>query len=285
MTKILFVCHGNICRSPMAEFMLKDLVKKRGMERDFLIASSATSAEEIGNPVHPGTASRLAREGISTAGKYAVQLKRTDYDRYDYFLGMDQWNIRNMKRILGGDPENKVHLLLDFTGRPGEEIADPWYTGDFERTYADILEGCTGFLRWRGRGHRLQRRTAVPRAILEEKRKMAAPDFRGRHLSQVLRLFKLTLAQTTHGADPVGGDILPGRAGSHAVVGASHGRVIFIAAGADILIHHDRSFLRDRGSAKVALQQALERLAAAGLVPGRLSSPDQQAVLRPMEMQ
>ena len=262
MTKILFVCHGNICRSPMAEFMLKDLVKKRGMERDFLIASSATSAEEIGNPVHPGTASRLAREGISTAGKYAVQLKRTDYDRYDYFLGMDQWNIRNMKRILGGDPENKVHLLLDFTGRPGEEIADPWYTG-----------------------HRLQRRTAVPRAILEEKRKMAAPDFRGRHLSQVLRLFKLTLAQTTHGADPVGGDILPGRAGSHAVVGASHGRVIFIAAGADILIHHDRSFLRDRGSAKVALQQALERLAAAGLVPGRLSSPDQQAVLRSMEMQ
>ena len=120
----------------MAEFMLKDLVKKRGMERDFLIASSATSAEEIGNPVHPGTASRLA-----------VQLKRTDYDRYDYFLGMDQWNVRNMKRILGGDPENKVHLLLDFTGRPGEEIADPWYTGDFERTYADILEGCTGFLR------------------------------------------------------------------------------------------------------------------------------------------
>ena len=131
----------------MAEFMLKDLVKKRGMERDFLIASSATSAEEIGNPVHPGTASRLAREGISTAGKYAVQLKRTDYDRYDYFLGMDQWNVRNMNRMLGGDPENKVHLLLDFTGRPGEEIADPWYTGDFERTYADILEGCTGFLR------------------------------------------------------------------------------------------------------------------------------------------
>lgn len=128
---------------------------------------------------------------------------------------------------------------------------------------------------WRGRGHRLQRRTAVPRAILEEKRKMAAPDFRGRHLSQVLRLFKLTLAQTTHGADPVGGDILPGRAGSHAVVGASHGRVIFIAAGADILIHHDRSFLGDRGSAKVALQQALERLAAAGLVlyPRRISRP------------
>ena len=276
MVRVLFVCHGNICRSPMAEFMMKDLVKKRGMERDFLIASSATSAEEIGNPVHPGTASRLAREGISTAGKYAVQLKRTDYDRYDYFLGMDQWNVRNMKRILGGDPENKVHLLLDFTGRPGEEIAPMQISWRGAPASSDS---------WRGRGHRLQRRTAVPRAILEEKRKMAAPDFRGRHLSQVLRLFKLTLAQTTHGADPVGGDILPGRAGSHAVVGASHGRVIFIAAGADILIHHDRSFLRDRGSAKVALQQALERLAAAGLVPGRLSSPDQQAVLRSMEMQ
>ena len=284
----------------MAEFMLKDLVKKRGMERDFLISSSATSAEEIGNPVHPGTASRLAREGISTAGKYAVQLKRTDYDRYDYFLGMDQWNVRNMKRILGGDPENKVHLLLDFTERGGD-IADPWWTLPGGRGRRSQTPGTRETLNapmqiswrgapassdsWRGRGHRLQRRTAVPRAILEEKRKMAAPDFRGRHLSQVLRLFKLTLAQTTHGADPVGGDILPGRAGSHAVVGASHGRVIFIAAGADILIHHDRSFLRDRGSAKVALQQALERLAAAGLVPGRLSSPDQQAVLRSMEMQ
>lgn len=113
-----------------------------------MIASSATSAEEIGKP-RPSRHLRAGWpwEGISTAGKYAVQLKRTDYDRYDYFLGMDQWNVRNMKRILGGDPENKVHLLLDFTGRPGEEIADPWYTGDFERTYADILEGCTGFLR------------------------------------------------------------------------------------------------------------------------------------------
>ena len=102
MTKILFVCHGNICRSPMAEFMLKDLVKKRGMERDFLIASSATSAEEIGNPVHPGTASRLAREGISTAGKYAVQLKRTDYDRYDYFLGHGSMEHPQYEADLGG---------------------------------------------------------------------------------------------------------------------------------------------------------------------------------------
>ena len=131
----------------MAEFMLKDLVKKRGMERDFLIASSATSAEEIGNPVHPGTASRLAREGISTAGKYAVQLKRTDYDRYDYFLGMDQWNIRNMKRILGRSGEQGAPAAGLYRAAGGGGCADPWYTGDFERTYADILEGCTGFLR------------------------------------------------------------------------------------------------------------------------------------------
>ena len=146
MVKILFVCHGNICRSPMAEFVLKDLVQKAGVEDQFFIASAATSTEEIGNPVHPGTVRRLAREGISTAGKYAVQLKRSDYPKYDFFLGMDDWNLRNMRRMLGGDPEGKVHLLLDYTQRPGEEIADPWYTGNFEVTYADILEGCRGFL-------------------------------------------------------------------------------------------------------------------------------------------
>ena len=146
MINILFVCHGNICRSPMAEFVLKDLVQKAGVEDQFFIASAATSTEEIGNPVHPGTVRRLAREGISTAGKYAVQLKRSDYPKYDFFLGMDDWNLRNMRRMLGGDPEGKVHLLLDYTQRPGEEIADPWYTGNFEVTYADILEGCRGFL-------------------------------------------------------------------------------------------------------------------------------------------
>ena len=113
MIKVLFVCHGNICRSPMAEFVLKDLVKKAGLEDQFFIASAATSTEEIGNPVHPGTVRRLAREGISTAGKYAVQLKRPDYSKYDFFLGMDHWNIRNMVRMLGGDPDGKVHLLLD----------------------------------------------------------------------------------------------------------------------------------------------------------------------------
>ena len=146
MVNILFVCHGNICRSPMAEFVLKDLVQKAGVEDQFFIASAATSTEEIGNPVRPGTVRRLAREGISTAGKYAVQLKRSDYPKYDFFLGMDDWNLRNMRRMLGGDPEGKVHLLLDYTQRPGEEIADPWYTGNFEVTYADILEGCRGFL-------------------------------------------------------------------------------------------------------------------------------------------
>lgn len=146
MIKVLFVCHGNICRSPMAEFVLKDLVKKAGLEDQFFIASAATSTEEIGNPVHPGTVRRLAREGISTAGKYAVQLKRSDYPKYDFFLGMDHWNIRNMVRMLGGDPDGKVHLLLYYSRRSGEEIADPWYTGNFEVTYTDILEGCQGFL-------------------------------------------------------------------------------------------------------------------------------------------
>lgn len=145
--KILFVCHGNICRSPMAEFVMKDLVKKQGRENDFYIASAATSTEEIGNPVHRGTREKLREYGISTAGKYAVRLQKADYENYDWLIGMDQWNIRNMLRILGKDPENKVRLLLDFTDRKGEEIADPWYTGNFDDTYRDVLEGCLGLLR------------------------------------------------------------------------------------------------------------------------------------------
>ena len=145
MYSILFVCHGNICRSPMAEFVLKDMVEKRGLAGAFYIASAATSREEIGNGVHPGTRRKLAEFGISTAGKRAVQLTAADYDKYDLLLGMDGANLRNMRRILGGDPEGKVRLLLDFTNRPGE-IADPWYTGYFDQTYIDVRDGCAALL-------------------------------------------------------------------------------------------------------------------------------------------
>ena len=147
MIKILFVCHGNICRSPMAEFVMKDMVQKAGAADDFFIASAATSTEEIGNPVHQGTRSRLAREGISVAGKYARQMTQRDYEEYDYLIGMDHWNLRNMQRITGPDTDNKLSLLLDYTDRAGADIADPWYTGNFEETYNDIVEGCTALLR------------------------------------------------------------------------------------------------------------------------------------------
>ncbi len=147
MTSILFVCLGNICRSPMAEFVFRDLVQKRGLGDRFHIASAATSAEELGNPVHPGTRRRLAREGISTAGKTAVQLTRRDYGRYDLLIGMEQRNLSAMLRILGGDPQGKVRRLLDFTGSP-RDISDPWYTGDFNRTYDDVWEGCLGLLEY-----------------------------------------------------------------------------------------------------------------------------------------
>lgn len=145
MTNILFVCLGNICRSPMAEFVFRDLVQKRGLGERFSVASAATSTEELGNPVHPGTCRRLEREGISTYGKTAVQLCRRDYQKYDYLIGMEQRNLRGMLRILGEDPEGKVRRLLDFTDSP-RDIADPWYTGDFDRTYDDVLEGCQGLL-------------------------------------------------------------------------------------------------------------------------------------------
>ncbi|HJB15832.1 MAG TPA: low molecular weight phosphotyrosine protein phosphatase [Candidatus Blautia excrementipullorum] len=145
MIKILFVCLGNICRSPMAEFVFKDMVRKRGLEDQFYIASAATSTEEIGNPVHPGTRRKLREAGISCEGKYAVQMKKSDYDRYDYLIGMDEWNRRSIMRIIKKDPESKVFLLLDFAKSP-RDIADPWYTGNFEVTYADIVEGCQAFL-------------------------------------------------------------------------------------------------------------------------------------------
>lgn len=145
MTKILFVCHGNICRSPMAEFVMKDLVQKAGLENQFHIESAATSTEEIGNPVYPPARRKLAEHGISCQGHAARQLTRKDYDRFDLIIGMDFANLRNMRRMCGGDEKNKIHLLMDYTHRPGE-VADPWYIGNFEDTWQDVLEGCQGLL-------------------------------------------------------------------------------------------------------------------------------------------
>ncbi len=141
MKKILFVCHGNICRSPMAEFIMKDIVKKAGMDDQFHIESAATSTEEIGNSVYPPARRKLAEHGISCEGKTARQMTRSDYDRFDLLVGMDEWNIRNMKRIAGGDPDRKIFKMLDFTSRHGD-VADPWYTGNFDATWRDCLEGC-----------------------------------------------------------------------------------------------------------------------------------------------
>ena len=145
MTKILFVCHGNICRSPMAEFVMKDLVKKAGLEDSFRIASAATSTEETGNPVYPAACRKLAEHGIRCDGKTARQLKKSDYEAYDLLIGMDSANLRNMQRICGGDPAGKLRLLLEYTGHPGS-VADPWYTGDFDATWRDVLAGCQGLL-------------------------------------------------------------------------------------------------------------------------------------------
>ena len=146
MTKILFVCHGNICRSPMAEFVMKDLVRKAGRAAEFSIVSAATSTEELGNPVYPPARRMMAAHGIDCTCKTARQLRKADYAQYDYLIGMDQANFRNMQRMCGGDPDGKIHLLLDFTDRPGQ-VADPWYTGDFQATWEDVLEGCEGLLR------------------------------------------------------------------------------------------------------------------------------------------
>ena len=143
--RILFVCHGNICRSPMAEFVMKDLVEKAGVAQQFQIESAATSTEEIGNSVYPPARRKLAEHGISCQGKTARQMTRLDYGRYDLLIGMDSWNIRNMRAISGGDPEGKIRMLMDYTNRPGD-VADPWYTGDFEATWRDVLEGCEALL-------------------------------------------------------------------------------------------------------------------------------------------
>ena len=130
----------------MAEFVMKDLVKKAGLTSQFQIASAATSREEIGNPVYPPARRKLAEHGSSCAGKTARQLTRADYGAYDLLIGMDQANLRNMRRICGGDPEGKIHLLLEYADRSGQEVADPWYTGDFEATWQDVLAGCQGLL-------------------------------------------------------------------------------------------------------------------------------------------
>lgn len=130
----------------MAEFVMKDLVRKAGRAEEFSIASAATSTEEIGNPVYPPARRMLAAHGIDCTGKTARQLRKADYAQYDYLIGMDQANFRNMQRMCGGDPDGKIHLLLDFTDRPGQ-VADPWYTGDFQATWEDVLEGCEGLLR------------------------------------------------------------------------------------------------------------------------------------------
>jgi len=149
MKKIMFVCHGNICRSPMAEFIMKDLVKKAGREQEFLIASCATSTEEIwgsvGNPVYPPAKEELRRHGIFCEGKHAVQIRKSDYNRYDLFLCMDNRNIKNALYILGDDPDGKVKRLLSYTSHE-RDVADPWYSGDFETAYKDIYEGCVALL-------------------------------------------------------------------------------------------------------------------------------------------
>ena len=145
--RILFVCHGNICRSPMAEFILKDMAKKQGIVDRLTIASAATSSEEIwgdrGNPVYPPAKAELAAHGISCDGKYAVQLRADDYAKYDLFIGMDSANIRNMHRILGGDPQGKIRKMMDYTDRGGD-VADPWYSDRFDIAYRDIYDGCEG---------------------------------------------------------------------------------------------------------------------------------------------
>lgn len=149
MYRIMFVCHGNICRSPMAEFIFKRLIEERGVAREYFVSSSATSREEIwgniGNPVYPPAREELAKHGIGCNGKRAVQLALDDYEKYDLFVGMDSRNIANMTRMLGGDPEGKIRKLMDIAGRGGD-VSDPWYSDRFDVAYSDIYEGCLALL-------------------------------------------------------------------------------------------------------------------------------------------
>ena len=152
MIKILFICHGNICRSPMCEYVLKDLVKKEGLSDKFEIASAATSSEELGNPVYPPAKRKLAEHGIGCDGHHARRMTREDYDYYDYLIGTDQENMHYMLWLWGNDPENKCSLIMDYTGHP-REVSDPWYTRDFEATWRDVSEGCAAFLEYLKREH------------------------------------------------------------------------------------------------------------------------------------
>jgi len=145
LTKILFVCHGNICRSPMAEFVMRDMAERAGLAREIGVASAATTGEELGNPVYPPARRKLAEHGLDCAGKKARRMTREDYERYDLLIGMDEENLYDMRRICGGDPADKIRLLMDYTRRPGS-VADPWYTRDFDATWRDVEEGCRGLL-------------------------------------------------------------------------------------------------------------------------------------------
>lgn len=145
MIKVLFVCHGNICRSPMAEFVFKDIVAKNGRSSEFLIESAATSTEEIGNDMHYGTRTKLREEGIPFTRRAARQITAADYDKYDYLIAMDEENLYYMNRRWNNDPDGKISLLLEFAGKT-REIADPWYTGNFDQTFLDVQEGCEALL-------------------------------------------------------------------------------------------------------------------------------------------
>jgi len=149
MIKVLFICHGNICRSPIAEFVMKDLVSKAGLSDEIYIESAATSSEEIwngvGNPVYPQARKKLEENGLSCKGKRARQMTAEDYEKFDLLIGMDRANIRNMNRICGGDRDGKIRYFMDYTDNP-RDVADPWYTGDFDATWTDVNEGCRGLL-------------------------------------------------------------------------------------------------------------------------------------------
>ena len=147
MIRVMFVCLGNICRSPMAEFVLKDLVRKKGLENEFYIESSATSPEELGSDVHYGTVKKLNEVGVKVEHRASKLIRKDDYENFDYILGMEERNIQNILRIIGQDKENKVYRLLDFSKNP-RDIADPWYTGNFDSTYYDVLDGCESFLKF-----------------------------------------------------------------------------------------------------------------------------------------